>query len=134
MEPGLNSTARSRSLGKTSVNRHRVVMKKPKARGVRVAKLKARLSAYLRKVRDGETITVLDRDTPIARLVPLGSGAPLSVRAAQPMPVALGTLEAVHLATVLLWRETRDDSLMLATHGRALALGARASGLHVIGV
>jgi predicted nucleic acid-binding protein len=54
-------------------------------------------------------------------------------RAAQPMPIPLGTLDAVHLATALLWRETRDDDLVLATHDRALALAARASGLHVIG-
>ena len=54
-------------------------------------------------------------------------------RAAQPMPVPLGTLDAVHLATALLWREARDDELVLATHDRALALAARASGLQVIG-
>jgi predicted nucleic acid-binding protein len=54
-------------------------------------------------------------------------------RAAQPMPVPLGTLDAVHLATALLWRETRDDDLVLATHDKALALAARASGLNVIG-
>jgi len=55
-------------------------------------------------------------------------------RAAQPMPIPLGTLDAVHLATALLWQETRDEDLVLATHDRALALAARASGLHVIGV
>jgi predicted nucleic acid-binding protein len=55
-------------------------------------------------------------------------------RAAQPMPVPLGTLDAVHLATALLWREARDDDLVLATHDKALALAARASGLRVIGV
>lgn len=49
------------------------------------------------------------------------------------MPVPLGTLDAVHLATALLWQETRGDELVLATHERALALAARASGLHVIG-
>lgn len=54
-------------------------------------------------------------------------------RAEQPMPVPLGTLDAVHLATALLWQETRGDELVLATHDRALALAARASGLHVIG-
>ena len=85
------------ALGKMTINSHLMVMKKPAVRSVRVAELKARLSAYLRKVRDGETITVLDRDTPVARLVPLGSGAPLSVRAAHgrlhdvrlPPPLAL---------------------------------------------
>ena len=33
---------------------------------VRIAELKARLSEYLRAVRRGETIAVLDRETPVA--------------------------------------------------------------------
>lgn len=40
-------------------------------RRVKTAELKARLSEYLRAVRQGEQIEVLDRETPIARLVPL---------------------------------------------------------------
>jgi prevent-host-death family protein len=39
-------------------------------KAVRIADLKARLSEHLRAVRKGHSITVLDRDTPIARLVP----------------------------------------------------------------
>jgi prevent-host-death family protein len=42
-------------------------------KSVRIAELKARLSAYLRDVRRGHVITVLDRDTPVARLVPLAA-------------------------------------------------------------
>ena len=39
---------------------------------VKTAKLKAQLSAYLRRVReDGVSYVVLDRKTPVARLVPL---------------------------------------------------------------
>jgi antitoxin (DNA-binding transcriptional repressor) of toxin-antitoxin stability system len=37
---------------------------------VGIAELKARLSEHLRFVRNGGTLTVLDRDTPIARIVP----------------------------------------------------------------
>ena len=37
---------------------------------VRIADLKARLSEHLRSVRNGSTLTVLDRDTPIARIIP----------------------------------------------------------------
>jgi len=33
-----------------------------------ISQLKARLSAYLRKVRAGQTILILDRDEPVARL------------------------------------------------------------------
>lgn len=54
-------------------------------------------------------------------------------RAAQPMPTELGTLDAIHLATALLWREVTGIDLVMATHDGALALGARAHGLRVIG-
>jgi prevent-host-death family protein len=37
---------------------------------VRIAELKARLSEYLRRVRRGHVLTVLDRETPIAQIVP----------------------------------------------------------------
>lgn len=37
---------------------------------IRIAELKAHLSEHLRSVRQGRSLTVLDRDTPIARLVP----------------------------------------------------------------
>ncbi len=49
---------------------------------VRIADLKARLSEHLRAVRNGGTVTVLDRDTPIARIVPYAV-PPLEIRKAQ---------------------------------------------------
>ena len=55
-------------------------------------------------------------------------------RAAQPMPTELGTLDAIHLATALLWKEMTGASLVVATHDAALAVGAQAHGLHVVGV
>lgn len=48
---------------------------------VRIAELKARLSEHLRLVRKGRTLTVLDRDTPVARIVPYAAD-PLEVRRA----------------------------------------------------
>ena len=48
---------------------------------VGIADLKAHLSEHLRAVRKGRTLTVLDRDSPIARLVPVQAG-PLEVRKA----------------------------------------------------
>jgi antitoxin (DNA-binding transcriptional repressor) of toxin-antitoxin stability system len=53
-------------------------------RQVRIAELKARLSEHLRAVRRGEIITVLDRDTPIARIAPIGGPAALRVRRPAP--------------------------------------------------
>ena len=49
---------------------------------VRIADLKARLSEHLRSVRNGGTLTVLDRDTPVARIVPYAP-QPLEIRKAQ---------------------------------------------------
>jgi prevent-host-death family protein len=46
----------------------------PSRRPLRVAELKARLSHYLRAVRAGRSLTVFDRDTPVARLVPVKPG------------------------------------------------------------
>ena len=45
-------------------------------------------------------------------------------RASQPMPTEIGTLDAIHLATVLLWKEMTHESLVMATHDAALALAA----------
>ena len=53
-------------------------------RQARIAELKARLSEYLRAVRRGETVVVLDRETPIAHLVPIAERATLRVR--KPVP------------------------------------------------
>jgi len=49
---------------------------------VGIADLKAHLSQHLRKVRGGRTLTVLDRDTPVAQIVPYDVAAPLEVRRA----------------------------------------------------
>jgi len=55
-------------------------------------------------------------------------------RAAQPMPTELGTLDAIHLATALLWKDSMHADLIMATHDTTLALGAQSHGLHVVGV
>jgi antitoxin (DNA-binding transcriptional repressor) of toxin-antitoxin stability system len=48
---------------------------------VRIGELKARLSEHLRSVRKGRTLTVLDRDTPVARIIPYAA-EPIEVRRA----------------------------------------------------
>ncbi|MGH8642967.1 MAG: hypothetical protein ACREX4_00335 [Gammaproteobacteria bacterium] len=59
---------------------------------------------------------------------------PVLARAAQPLPTSLGTLNAIHLATALLWRELTGADLAMATHDGALATAAKASGLRVFGL
>lgn len=48
---------------------------------VGIADLKARLSEHLRSVRKGRTLIVLDRETPVARIVPYDA-EPVDVRRA----------------------------------------------------
>lgn len=55
-------------------------------------------------------------------------------RAAQPMPTELGTLDAIHLATALLWKEMSHVDLVMATHDGALGVAAQAHGLTAIGI
>lgn len=79
---------------------------------VRIADLKARLSEHLRAVRRGRTLTVLDRDTPIARIVPYDESEPLRMRRAtrKPRELALPAPPANptdSLAVLLLDRASR---------------------------
>lgn len=68
-----------------------------------------------------EAVEVVDVSRPILR------------RASEPFPAPLGTLDALHLATAMSWRDARDTDLAIATHDRALAMAARSVGLTVIG-
>jgi prevent-host-death family protein len=53
---------------------------------VGIADLKAHLSQHLRKVRAGRTITVVDRDTPVAQIVPYEVERVLEIRRATRKP------------------------------------------------
>jgi predicted nucleic acid-binding protein len=59
---------------------------------------------------------------------------PILARASEPFPTPLGTLDALHLATALVWRDRMRQPLVMATHDRDLALAARSFGLDVRGV
>jgi prevent-host-death family protein len=66
---------------------------------VRIADLKAHLSEHLRKVRRGRTLTILDRDTPIARLVPYSAPTELEMRPATRKPSEMKVLPPVASGT-----------------------------------
>jgi uncharacterized protein len=55
-------------------------------------------------------------------------------RAAQPMPTEIGTLDAIHLASALLWKDALGLDALMATHDRALGLAAQAHGFKVLGI
>ena len=50
---------------------------------VAIAELKARLSEHLRLVQAGESVVILDRRTPIARIVPLEDELRIARRASR---------------------------------------------------
>jgi predicted nucleic acid-binding protein len=61
-------------------------------------------------------------------------GRPVLRRASESFPTPLGTLDAIHLATALAWRDAHHDALVLATHDKVLGTAARSMGLQVVGV
>ncbi len=79
-------------------------------KGVGIADLKARLSEHLRLVRKGRTLTVLDRDTPIAQIVPYQSEV-LEVRRATRRP---GDVELPARAS----GQTDSLAILLSDRGR----------------
>jgi predicted nucleic acid-binding protein len=59
---------------------------------------------------------------------------PILARASEPFPTPLGTLDALHLSTALVWQDRMGRGLVMATHDRDLALAARSFGFDVRGV
>ena len=59
-------------------------------KSVKIAQLKSELSRYLRDVRRGEPLTVLDRMTPVARLVPIDAGDDIVITVPAPGTPAPG--------------------------------------------
>ena len=49
------------------------------------------------------------------------------------MPTEQGTLDAIHLATALLWKDMTGRECVMATHDEALGLAAQAHGIRVVG-
>jgi len=55
-------------------------------------------------------------------------------RAGEPYPVAIKSLDAIHLATALVWRDRRAPDLVFATHDFQLGRAAAALGFEVVGL
>jgi predicted nucleic acid-binding protein len=69
-----------------------------------------------------EELEVVDLDARVLR------------RAAQAQTVALGSLDALHLASAEMWREAQGKEPLFATHDRQLGQAARANGFRIAGV
>ena len=59
---------------------------------------------------------------------------PILARASLPLATPVGALDAIHLATAMLWRESFSADLVFATHDAGLGSAARASGFTVVGI
>ncbi|MDA2930144.1 PIN domain-containing protein [Acidobacteria bacterium AH-259-O06] len=59
---------------------------------------------------------------------------PVLQRAALPLGTVVKTLDAIHLASALLFQERRGGKLIFATHDKQQAVAAKALGFEVIGV
>lgn len=60
--------------------------------------------------------------------------APVLSRASEPLPMPLGTLDAMHMVTALVWRDRMGPLPVMATHDAALGLAARSYGFEVLGL
>ena len=58
---------------------------------------------------------------------------PVLARASEPFPTPIGTLDALHLSTALVWQDREHRPLVMATHDGGLALAARSFGFEVLG-
>lgn len=75
------------------------------------------------------TLSRIERAVDAIRLTRLVLG-----RAALPMATPVKTLDALHLASALLWRERRTTDLVFATHDPQQARAARALGFECVGM
>ena len=76
-------------------------------------------------------------DALLKRLLILPLDSNVLSRASEPLPTWLTTLDALHLATARLYRESQADDeppIYFATFDVALATAARATGFRVLGL
>ena len=59
---------------------------------------------------------------------------PILARASESCPTSLGIVDAVRLATAVVWQNRMRQRLVVATHDRDLALAARSVGFEIRGV
>ena len=64
---------RGSTIDNMTIYGHHMTMKANQEDSVRIAEFKAQLSHHLRKVRQGHSLTLLDRNTPIAKVLPYSS-------------------------------------------------------------
>src|SRR5262249_34436788 len=113
-----------------AISGHNMTMKQ-----VGIAELKSRLSEYLRAVRRGEPVSVLDRDTPVAQIVPVRERAALHIRKPAPRGVEVHSAQNLlhHLPAHIC--EPEIASLVLESQFRVIyAQAVENCGLQIVNV
>lgn len=95
-----------------SSNRH----DPPRKNTANVAEIKAQFSRFLRQVADGETVTVTNRDRPVARLVPAAEGKDF-LRVRKPLKNPAGLSSLLDLPPVK-GRRTESLKVLLEDRGK----------------
>ncbi|HVE71155.1 MAG TPA: type II toxin-antitoxin system VapC family toxin [Thermoanaerobaculia bacterium] len=91
------------------------------------------LNAAPQPVLDEKSVEIGDI---LTRVDFVGLDADVLEQAARPLPVVLGALDAIHLASAVLYRATQppdERPILFATHDTQLAKAARAMQFEVIG-
>jgi predicted nucleic acid-binding protein len=89
-----------------------------------------RMAGHLDDKQYSESVVLLEAI--LDRLSLIEMGPAVKRRAAGPFPTVIGTLDAIHLASALLWKETEPGSeFAILTHDVQLGLCARAMGIRV---
>ena len=118
-DPALSST-RAETAGSSellSIECHRVLHRE-------------RMSGHLDDRQYSEAVALLE--TVIDHLAIIEMGPSVKRRAAGPFPTVIGTFEAIHLASAVLWQEAEPASpVRILTSDKQLALCAKTMGLPV---
>ena len=86
------------------------------------------------KAQDSQLIEVGDKMETIKKiLASLNLTQAVLLRAGHPLPVALGTLDAIHLASALIWQDAVAKPVTMITHDAQLAKVSRMMTLEVLG-
>ena len=87
-----------------------------------------RMAGHLDDRQYSEVVVLLEAI--LERLALIEIGPAVKRRAAGPFPTVIGTLDAIHLASALLWQEAEPGTgLRILTQDRQLALCARSMGM-----
>jgi predicted nucleic acid-binding protein len=89
-----------------------------------------RMSGHLDDLQYSEAVELLEAI--VDRLAIIEMGTSVKRRAAGPFPTVIGTLDAIHLATAILWQEAEPGSVVrILTRDKQLAMCAKTMGLEV---